>query len=393
MKPSCHAALQQIYAQIAESTQMPNHERSKFLALEVGRGLAAVIVVLYHIDKYYFDNPKYWHQPLLEGIFSFGHAGVEFFFVLSGFVMIWAHYDDLGRVGAVKSFITKRAIRIYPLVFLTVGLITIMYFLEPGSGKPEYRDPLVILQSLFLVGSEPMNALNFPTWTLWHENLFYVFCVATIAKPRLGLCALGLWTFACLISALIAGSSADIFYMLRPTNCLFALGVGVALFLRKRSLPFAWPILLGGIIGFFAYGVFSVGRALPEYLSIATFGGFSTLIIIGATELERSGRLVMSRKSSLLGTLSYPLYLSHMISLPVVAAIANRMNLTGSLSPIPAAICLLASAVVVAFFVHYAFERPTGRWLRAKLATRRHQEPRTAQGLSSAAGKPSSKPN
>ena len=64
-------------------------EPKVFLSLELGRGVAAVLVLMYHVDKFYFSSSVYFHNELFAGIFKFGHAGVEFFFVLSGFIMVW----------------------------------------------------------------------------------------------------------------------------------------------------------------------------------------------------------------------------------------------------------------------------------------------------------------
>jgi len=58
--------------------------RRKITSVEAGRGVAAVLVVLYHVGKFYFATPKYWAARAFGGAFMFGHAGVEFFFVQPG---------------------------------------------------------------------------------------------------------------------------------------------------------------------------------------------------------------------------------------------------------------------------------------------------------------------
>lgn len=350
----------------------------KFLSLEIGRGVAAILVLLFHIDKFYFDSSQYWPSKLFGGLFTFGHAGVQFFFVLSGFVMIWSHYKDLGRPEQVWPFIYKRIIRIYPLVIVTTAALAALYFALPSAGRPEYRDPLVILQSLLLVGREPIDALNFPSWTLWHENLFYVACVAIIARPRWGLAALVVWTVASIVPSFFISNSLEIAYPLREVNALFILGVGIAFFLKNRTLPAAGLITVGGIVGFFAFGICSALVVEMQPIENLVYGVTSAMVIAGAIELERSGGLVLPGATALLGTLSFPLYLTHMITLPIFAKLIARLGLN-HLLPGPVGLALAVSAALaVAFITHYAFERPVYRLLREKIAPRRNTAASTA---------------
>lgn len=69
---------------------MPNAnagvQKRTFVALQAGRGFAALIVLLFH-NALIFASDKYWNNEFYNGIFGFGHSGVEFFFVLSGFII------------------------------------------------------------------------------------------------------------------------------------------------------------------------------------------------------------------------------------------------------------------------------------------------------------------
>src|SRR5271165_5758308 len=90
----------------------------KLLPLELCRFLAAVLVACLHagasIDKYYdFD---------IRVVRNFG-AGVDFFFVLSGFVMIYAHWYDIGRPDRVRRYCVKRFLRIYPPYWIITAII------------------------------------------------------------------------------------------------------------------------------------------------------------------------------------------------------------------------------------------------------------------------------
>src|SRR5436190_1288571 len=107
--------------------------------LQAGRALAALLVVLYHNGLYIFALDKYWGADPSRGLFNFGHAGVEFFFVLSGFIIFYIHGKDLGVPSRFFSFIRKRFIRIYPIYWLVLAAIIPVYFLVPSFGFDYHR--------------------------------------------------------------------------------------------------------------------------------------------------------------------------------------------------------------------------------------------------------------
>ncbi len=74
----------------AEGTQA-GYARRRWSSVQAGRGIAAVLVVLAHTSASVFDQRKYWPANPVGPLFDFGHAGVEFFFVLSGFIILYAH--------------------------------------------------------------------------------------------------------------------------------------------------------------------------------------------------------------------------------------------------------------------------------------------------------------
>ncbi len=345
-------------------------QRGKFNSLELGRMVAAILVVFYHIDKYYFVNPKYYRQELLGGLFKFGHSGVDFFFVLSGFIMIWVHHDDFGKPEKVIEFIRKRVIRIYPLVWFSTLMMFAIYLVIPGAGKAIYRTPLVIVESLGLVGHNPMNAIDFPSWTLWHENIFYLFCAAMIWRPRIGGALLAIWAALCVAVGISGVYMETSFYPLAPVNALFWCGAATAQVLIRYRMPAPGVTLGAGLLAFFGFGLLSNTFALDESLVHGAFGLAAVLIVAGAVELERSGRLKLPAWAAQAGMLSYPLYLTHMLVLPIVAKamVASKMT---HLLPAAAGLVVLASASLAgALFVHRLIEKPATLYLRARLLPR-----------------------
>lgn len=346
-------------------------EREKFLSLELARGLAAFLVLLFHIDRYYFNTPKYYPGPVLDGLFGFGHAGVEFFFVLSGFIMIWSHWRDLGVPGKVGPFIVKRVIRIYPLVWFCTLVLLGMYLAVPNSARSDYRDPLVVLQSLALVGTFPQISIDFPAWTLWHENVFYLFCALIIWRPRIGAGMLIAWGIVCASFSAQGTAMERHFYPLAPINLLFLFGVAVAAFLKRSRLPAPGLVCTLGIALFFGFGVVSNNHPFDEMIQHVVYGLGATAAIAGAVELERSDRIALPGWTATAGVLSYPLYLSHMFIAPVLAKALVALHLVTILPPIAGMAVIAGGACAAALLIHHLVERPATEFLRARWLPRR----------------------
>lgn len=88
--------------------------------------MAALLVLAYHLDGSIFQTPKFWSETALGGFFGFGHAGVYFFFVLSGFIIASSHHDDIARPDRVANYLMRRIIRVYPVYWIVIIPIAII---------------------------------------------------------------------------------------------------------------------------------------------------------------------------------------------------------------------------------------------------------------------------
>ena len=104
-------------------------------SLQVYRGFAAILVVLYHASH---NLSGYFNSTALSDFFAFGHAGVSFFFVLSGFIIFEIHRGDIGRPQQVKSYLYKRITRIYPAYWLVTLALVPAWLLVPSISSLVY---------------------------------------------------------------------------------------------------------------------------------------------------------------------------------------------------------------------------------------------------------------
>jgi len=97
----------------------------KLNLLQVYRGIAAVLVVMFNLNDM---SAQRLNQVTFFNLFQAGWSGVDYFFVLSGFIMVYVHRSASGKKKQLKSFLVKRAVRIYPIYWI-ITLIVLCFFL------------------------------------------------------------------------------------------------------------------------------------------------------------------------------------------------------------------------------------------------------------------------
>ena len=146
-------------------------------SLQIGRGIAALLVVLHHATGLVSLNGA---GSFAGNFFEGGAAGVDFFFVLSGFIIFHRHAREFGQPDKLAEYGWRRLARVFPVYWIVSLAILPLYFLVPGYGIPNGTDPQVIASSLLLL---PMNhgPILFVGWTLTHELWFYLLFAGLIA--------------------------------------------------------------------------------------------------------------------------------------------------------------------------------------------------------------------
>ncbi len=104
---------------------------------------------------------------------------MDFFFVLSGFIITWIHWSDIGRKERIRSFAAKRFVRIFPPYWFILAPLVILYLVFTGAGQPSQRDPVNIILSILLLPN-PVQPVLGVAWTLTHEIFFYALFAAII---------------------------------------------------------------------------------------------------------------------------------------------------------------------------------------------------------------------
>jgi exopolysaccharide production protein ExoZ len=336
----------------------------KLDVLQAGRAFAALLVVLFHLNGAIFGQGAHF-GPEFSPILRFGYAGVQFFFVLSGFIIAHIHWQDIGRPERLPRYAWKRFARIYPVYWVVLALMIPVLLMVPSFGPPTAREPVHIVTSILLIPM-PENPILDVAWTLRHEVLFYAVFGLLLLNRRLGMLVAGIGLAGTLAWMLTGSEAFPGRFFFSAANLLFLMGIAAA-WLVRRPVRAPWLLLVLGVGLFLATGLRDAvfGGAGP-YLRLLGFGLGSMLGIIGAVALESSGRLTVHRVWARLGDASYSLYLIHM---PVLSAEAKIMTLTGAAEVLPRWLSfaiMLATTVLIAQVFHILVERTL-----LKLLTRR----------------------
>ena len=290
--------------------------------IQVLRGIASLLVVLFHATANYSDI---FHTKFLFDFFQFGSAGVDIFFVISGFIITYTALQVLEYPKKLLSFLRRRAIRIYPTYWIIISLLLLSQVMLPHFFKTHYNFNLKNIAVTYLL-FPAHTMVNGVSWTLSYELFFYfLFCFAFIIPNKKVACSLGLLYSFVIICLPIAGydypsESSWANLITFPMNVEFFMGVTVAViitfFPKKLGLPFiiagTFLFIIGAIISNINY------QLVPNNFNrVILFGIPSFFIISGAVKYELTTKLQMPKLLLTIGEASYSLYLLH---LPLIVA-------------------------------------------------------------------------
>jgi peptidoglycan/LPS O-acetylase OafA/YrhL len=326
----------------------------RYTTLEGMRGIGAIYVVLLHGEALFGNAAP-----------QSAYLGVDFFFVLSGFIVAHVYAQPLDNGLSMTAFLRSRLLRLYP-VYLLGTLSGVALAVESMViGRSEllwnYMQPLISLPfALALLPSpvtDAMFPLDIPAWSLFFEFVInIVFAVRTFRSTRSLLAIMAVSGLA-LVAALVTKDTLN-FGWNKPTGLLglariaFSFPLGVFVYRLHRRLP---PVELPG--WFFLVPTLALMVLMyvtPTGSARIAFDIAFILIISPALVLSGAasnpGRQWIGQAFVILGALSYPLYTLHYPTLMAVQGTIQRHVPAGP-AALAAAIVMLLAMVAVAHVV------------------------------------------
>ena len=361
------------------------------------RGVAAILVLIYHIfEGFAFAESTNGEGSGLITTLNHGHIAVDFFFILSGFVISYAYDDRWGKM-SLGGFFKRRLIRLHPMLIMgaVVGMISFMLTgCQQWSGEvtPIGWVMIALLLTIFMVpalpglpyevrGNGEMFPLNGPMWSLFFEyvgNILYALVIRRLSTKLLAvltaiLGVLHAWIF---VGDLSGYDSVGIGWTIDTINFWgglvrmlfpFTMGMLLARTFKPREVKGAFWICSAMLIAVFAVpyiaksGAISL-NSLYEVVCIAVI--FPFIVWLGAC--GKGGDNYTGRINNFLGELSYPLYIVHYPIMYIFYKwlIENRCYTLGDTLGLSALVVL--SSVALAYACLKLYDEPVRKWLARK---------------------------
>ena len=356
----------------------PSKTATQLLGVQMLRGVAALAVVVHHVFEE--SHALFGAHGLPKPLVLVGAAGVDLFFVISGFIMLHTTWAEFGRPGAPGRFLLRRVVRIFPLYWACLCLV----LLAKSSGAM-YRS-LEITPSI-LIGS----ALLLPTsgliigvaWTLVFEMYFYYLFATWLRFKRAGGAVLGVAGSIALVGVVATQLPESNLrrYLTDPIVFEFVLGLGLAWLLRSgRRLPQRWLLIGVGTVAMVLaawWGPAETTAGLARDVRFVCWGVPAALIVAAslAPVAARSRGLQFLVH---LGNASYALYLSHEFVMIAYARLLKSGDIATRLPGAAWVVLITSLCLVLGFATHQWLEQPLTRFFRLRVA-----EAKPARSLSS----------
>jgi len=344
------------------------------------RAIAAVMVMLLHTagvaNNLGFNS---WAQPFQY----IGFAGVDIFFVISGLVMTLTTYKHLGEKIYTLRFIQRRATRIYS----NYWVILLIKFTCIYLGWMTLNSNVEIFDSITLLTQDQSHLVIAIAWTLVFELFFYViFSFAIFLPKNYFIHFISIWAAIILFANIffIEHSNqmpfAHYFY-LSPLHLEFISGCFIGLLVIKGVVILPRLIFILGIILMIV--VAYVTREAPLvgirdfFMRAVCYGGSASLMLYGATTMEKTGAFTFPGWASRFGDASYTIYLVHGIFLQSALTLIYRPFLDGSENALlqQGYILFIVMLVLAYSRVHYRYiEKPLLNWCNAKFQLPKKQQ-------------------
>lgn len=363
------------------------------------RGVAALLVVFYHI----FEGLSFAAGGTVITTINHGYLAVDFFFILSGFVIGYAYDDRWGRTMTLGGFFKRRLIRLHPMIVMGVVLGAVTYLLQgsvqwDGTRMPLSMVMLAMLLALFMIPAVPgapndvrgngeMFPLNGPSWSLFFEyigNILYGLFIHRLSTRVLRLLVvllgIGLAWFA--LFDVVGYGMIGVGWTLDDWNffggllrMLFPFTLGMLLSRNFRPVRVRGAFWICSLVLLVLFCVpYIEGKAgvslngLYEVLCI--FLVFPFLVRLGASGSLTDG--VSTRVCKFMGDISFPLYAVHYpIMYLFYAWLIDNQHYTFA-EVWPQALGVFVGNVLLAYLCLKLYDEPVRRWLARRFLSKKN---------------------
>lgn len=327
------------------------------------RAVAALAVLFGHLAQmdHRFASGELF---ALAGMRAF--AGVDLFFVISGFIMVYVTRSlDQPGIKKTSQFLFARATRIYPPYWLFLSLSILGFLALPGMANRSLGD-LNLIQDFMLWPTHSAPALAVG-WTLIHEMYFYIaFTGFLLVSKRFLPALLAVWLGFIIIGHLMVGFNPSPLLRLvtHPLTAEFIAGAILGLLAIRFQFRWIIPVTLLAlawyIVGLFIVPFDPLDPVLSFWQRVLLVGVPAILLVYAVVGWEQKNTYRPHPYTIRLGDWSYSLYLGHLLVLVPVYAIGSQILPDwGGMDNLVMALIAFAGSILLASLAYHLFEKPT----------------------------------
>lgn len=361
-----------------------------FPILDGLRGVTALLVVAFHLFEPHANNVH------ADFIINHGYLAVDFFFLLSGFVIGYAYDDRWGKM-SVTDFFKIRLVRLQPMVIVGMLFGAACFYFQDSLAFPNIHNvPVWQLMLTMLVGFTllplppsmdirgwwEMHPLNGPGWSLFYEyvaNILYALFVRKFSKTALSI--LVVLSAAALIHLGLTNPTGDVVggWAIEPTQIkigltrvMYPFFAGLLLFRAARIPKFSNGFLWSSVLLIVILALPRVGSSEQLWMN-GLYEAFSIIILFPAVVLIGAGGELRGRFATglckFLGDISYPIYITHFPIIYIYTAWVSNHQPTVA-QGLPYIIISFLSAVALAWASMKWYDVPVRKWLKEKFLSK-----------------------
>ena len=370
------------------------------------RGVAALLVVLHHVfEGYAFAGSVNGVSDGTITHLNHGYLAVDFFFLLSGFVIGYAYDDRWKRGFTLSDFFRRRVIRLHPMVMLAAVVGLVCFLIQgstqwDGSSVPLSLSMLALLAAMFMIpawpgapyevrGNGEMFPLNGPAWSLFFEyigNILYALLICRLSTRVLTAVTIVLGVLLAWMTAgdFVGAGMFGIGWTLDGVNfwgglvrMMFPYSLGMLMARRFCPTKVRGAFWTATVVMTLLFCVPYIPGKTPicwngVFEAACIIVVFPALLWMGASDLTATTRQKAAYR--LLGDLSYPLYIIHYPLFYLFYAWLIRTQTYTLADSWPQALAVVAGSLLLAWLSMRLYDVPVRRWLGQRFVRKKQSK-------------------
>lgn len=330
-------------------------KRKRLSLVHCCRTIGVILILLGHANKVFDINYQYdW--------FNSGQwqrtGGLDFFFIVTGFMMYYLYHKNFGINGKAKEFVLKRALKIYPVywIFTIATIAIVLVFPQLGNGREQ--DVEIIIKNLLLL---PTVQIIDTTWSLTHVVYFYLIFSLVLFRPKIFKPIVLIWILASLLREFKILPNLDSF-IFSFSNLEIIFGSLLAYIVLNYKVNYAKVYLSVGVLGYLLVWINNI-NGFVNINEIYFYFVSAALIMLGISAIDMKKDTVLPKSIEYLGDASYSIFICQLPIMHFYVVVIGMLNVVPILGNFLSMALVIVLTLLSGCIVYTFIEKPISKYL------------------------------